>query len=112
MAPEQKHCQRGFFGGKDHFLINSLLEHCKARHRSLSKAWRDYQKDDNRLPYSKLLRCLQLHKISPVLCTLLSCVMEGWRTAMVLSHGKGSLIPLSTELNRTSYGCCVSVTNN
>ena len=35
MASEQKGCQQGFFGAKDHHLINRLLiEDCKARHKN------------------------------------------------------------------------------
>ena len=131
MASEQKGCQQGSFGAKDHLLINKLLtEDCKASHRSLSMAWVDYQKAYDSVPHSWVLQCLQLHKISPVLCRFLSRVMEGWRTSMVHSHGQGTvktrimqirrgifqgdslapllfcmaLNPLSTELNRTGCG--------
>ena len=138
MASEQKGCQQGSFGAKDHLLLNILLtEDCKARHRSLSMAWVDYQKAYDTVPHSWVLQCLQLHKISPVLCRFLSRVMEGWRTSMVLSHGKGtvktrimqirrgifqgdSLSPLlfcmalnalRTELNRTGCGYRMSTGN-
>ena len=138
MASEQKGCQQGSFGAKDHLLINKLLtEGCKARHRSLSMAWVDYQKAYDSVPHSWVLQCLQLHKISPVLCRFLSRVMEGWRTSMVLSHGQGTvktrimqirrgifqgdslspllfcmaLNPLSTELNRTGCGHRMSTGN-
>ena len=131
MASEQKSCQQGSFGAKDHLLINKLLtEDCKARHRSLSMAWVDYQKAYDSVLHCWVLQCLQLHKISLVLCRFLSRVMEGWRTSMVLSHGQGTvktrimqirrgifqgdslfpllfcmaLNPLSTELNRTGCG--------
>ena len=53
MASEQKGCQQGFFGAKDHLLINKLLtEDCKARHKSLSMAWVDYQKAYDSVPHS------------------------------------------------------------
>ena len=93
-------------------------------------AWVDYQKAYHSVPHSWVLQCLQLHKISPVLCRFLSRVMEGWRTSMILSHWMGTvktrimqirrgifqgdslspllfcmaLNPLSTKLNRTGYG--------
>ena len=138
MASEQKGCQQGSFGAKDHLLINKLLtEDCKARHRSLSMAWVDCQKAYDSVPLSWVLQCRQLHKISPVLCRFLSRVMEGWRTSMVLSHGQGTvktrimqirqgifqgdslspllfcmaLNPLSTELNRTGCGYRMSTGN-
>ena len=80
MAPEQKGCQRGSFGAKDQLLINKLLtEDCKSRHRSLSMAWVDYQKNYDSVPHSWLIQCIQLHKISPVLCRFLLSVMQGWR---------------------------------
>ena len=92
-------------------------------------AWVDYQKAYDSVPHSWVLQCLQLHKISPVLCRFLSRVMEGWRTSMVLSHEQGTvktrimqirrgifqgdslspllfrmaLNPLSTELNRSTW---------
>ena len=136
MALEQKGCQQGSFGAKDHLLINKLLtEDCKAWHRSLSMAWVDYQNAYDSVPHSWVLQCLQLHKISPVLCRFLSRVMEGWRTSMVLSQGQGTvktrimqirrgifqgdslspllfcmaLNPLSTELNRTGCGYRMSM---
>ena len=131
MAPEQKGCRQGSFGAKDQLLINKLLtEDCRTRHKSLSMAWVDYQKAYDSVPHSWLLQCLQLHKISPVLCGFLSRVMKSWRTSMVLSCGNStiktrlmqirrgifqgdSLSPLffcmalnslSKELNRTGYG--------
>ena len=131
MAPEQKTCRQESFGAKDQLLINKLLtEDCKTRHKSLSMAWVDYQKGYDSVPHGWLLQCLQMHKISPVLCKFLSCVMKSWRTSMVLSCGTSTiktrlmqirrgifqddslspllfsmaLNPLSKELNRTSYG--------
>ena len=100
-------------------------------------AWVDYQKAYDSVPHSWVLQCLQLQKISPVLCRFLSRVMEGWRTSMVLSHGQGTvktrimqirrgifqgdslspllfcmaLNPLSTELNRTGCGYTMSTGN-
>ena len=131
MAPEQKGCRQGSFGAKDQLLINKLLtDDCRTRHKSLSMAWVDYQKAYDSVPHSWLLQCLQLHKISPVLCGFLSRVMKSWRTSMVLSCGNSTiktrlmqirrgifqgdsfspllfcmaLNPLSKELNRTGYG--------
>ena len=131
MAPEQKGCRQGSFGAKDPLLINKLLtEDCRTRHKSLSMARVDYQKAYDSVPHSWLPQCLQLHKISPVLCGFLSRVMKSWRTSMVLSCGNSTiktrlmqirrgiflgdslspllfcmaLNPLSKELNRTGYG--------
>ena len=88
MALEQKGCQQSSFGAKNQLFINKLLtEDCKTRHRSLSMAWVDYQRAYDSVPHIRLLRCLQLHKISPVLCSFLSPPMKSWRTSMVLSYG-------------------------
>ena len=77
MAPEHKGCRQGSFGAKDQLLINKLLtEDCKTRYKSLSMAWVNYQKAYDSVPHSWLIQCLQLHKISPVLCGFLSCVMK------------------------------------
>ena len=131
MAPEQKGCRQKCFGAKDQLLINKLLtEHCEARHKSLRMVWVDYQKAYDSVPHSWLLQCLQMHKISPVLCRFVLCVMKSWRTLMVLScenigikarlmqirrsifQGDSlspllffmALNPLSKKLKRTRYG--------
>ena len=77
MDPEQKGCRQGSFGAKDQLLINKLLiEDCKIRHNSLSMARVSYQKAYESVPHSWLRQCLQMHKISPVLCKFLPCVMK------------------------------------
>ena len=40
-------------------------------------AWVDYQKAYDSVPHSWALQCLQLHKISPVLCRFLSRACDG-----------------------------------
>ena len=77
MALEQKGCQQGSFGTKDQLLISKLLtKDCKTRHKSLSMTCVDYQKVYDSVPHSWLLRCLQLRKISPVVCRFLSHVIK------------------------------------
>ena len=67
MAPEQKGCRQGSFGAKYQLLINKVLtEDCKITHKSLGKAWVDYQKAYDSVPHSWLLQRLEMHKISPV----------------------------------------------
>ena len=63
-------------------------------------AWVDYQKAYDSVPHSWLLQCLQLHKISPVLCRFLSRVMQGWRTSMVLPHPKGVIKTRLMQIRR------------
>ena len=86
MALKHKGCRQGSFGAKDQLLINKLFtEDCKTRHKSLSIAWVDYQKVYDSVPHNWLLQCLQMHKISPVLCRFLSHVMKSCRISMVLA---------------------------
>ena len=92
---------RDLFGAKNQLLINKLLtEDCKTRHKSLSMAWVDYQKAYDSVPHSWLLQCLQLHKISPVLCRYLSRVMKSWRTSMVLSFGNSTIKTRLMQIRR------------
>ena len=108
MAPEKKSCRQGSFGAKGQLLINELLtEDCKTRHKSLSMAWVDYQKAYDSVPHSWLFQCLQLHKISLVLCGFLSRVMKRWRTSMVLSCGNSAI---KTRLMQIRRGEPVTVT--
>ena len=101
MTSQQKGGQQGSFGAKDQLLINKLLtKDSMSRHRSLSKAWVDYQKVYDRVSHSWLLRCLQLHKISLVRCRFLSRLMKSWKTSMVLSYGNGAIKTRLTRIKR------------
>ena len=101
IAPEQKGCQRGSFGAKDQLLISKLLtEDCKTKNKSFSIAWVDYHKASDSVPHVWLLQCLQLHKISPVLCRFQSCVMKNWRTSMVLSCGNSTINTRFMQIRR------------
>ena len=89
----------GSFGAKDHLLINKLLtEDCKARHRSLSMAWVDYQKAYDSVPHSWVLQCLQLHKISPVPVTC-----DGGLVSPVPVTCDGGLEDIDGSLPRAGY---------
>ena len=101
MAPEQNGCRQGSFGAKGQLLINKLLtEDCKTRHKSLSMAWVDYQKAYDSAQHIWLLQCLQLHKISTVLCGFLSRVIKIWRTLMVLSCGDSTIKTRLMQIRR------------
>ena len=91
MASEQKVCHQGFFGAKGHLMLTKLrTEDCKARQRSLSMTWVDYQRAYDSVPHRYVPLYLQLRKINPALRRFLSRV-EGRKTSMVLSYGKGTI---------------------
>ena len=111
-------------------INNAILENCKKRKKNLSTAWIDYKKAFDSVPYSWILKCLQMYKIHPVLITFVEESMSQWKTNMRLVHKEGvletgpirikkqlfqvdslspllitmSLNPLSQELQKTGYG--------
>ena len=128
---EQKGCRRGSYGSKDQLLVNRMiLESCHRGRRNMSTAWIDYKKAFDSVPHSWIIKSLELFKLSPVVVEFLRHNMTLWNTDIHLSHPNGvitardinvncgifqgdslspllfciSLIPLSTELNKTGYG--------
>lgn len=106
------------------------LENCRRRRRNLSAAWIDYRKAFDSVPHSWILKTLEMYKVSPVVLNFLKHSMGMWNTKLYLSHTGGtaisnrlnirrgifqgdslspllfclSLIPLTHELNNSSYG--------
>ena len=98
--------------------------------RNLSTACIDYKKAFDSVPYSWMLKCLQMYKINPVLITFIEESISQWKTNLTLVHKEGvletgtirikrgifqgdslspllftiSLNPLSQELQKTAYG--------
>jgi hypothetical protein len=61
MPKEQKGRCRGSKGCKDQWLISkAILQECKRRKKSLCMAWIDYQKAFDRVPYSWIIKSLEL----------------------------------------------------
>ena len=107
-----------------------ILENCKKKSRNLSTAWIDYKKAFDSVRHARIIKSLQIHKVSPVLINFLSTSMHKWNTKLLLNHSKGqitsndininsgifqgdslspllfclSLIPLSKMLNDCHYG--------
>ena len=99
-------------------------------------AWTDYHKAFDSVPYSLILKVLDLLKISPVLINFLS-INKLWKATLYLTHQNGNLrlkpikinsgtfqgdsllpflfclplISLSKELNRTGYGYSIQKRN-
>ena len=132
---EQKGCRRGSYGCKDQLMINKMiLENCKKRKRNMSCAWIDYKKAFDSVPHDWILKSLELVKVSPKLIQFLEYNMNQWKTTLTLTHENGellcdnikirrgifqgdslspllfciSLIPLSLELNDSTYGYTIN----
>ena len=110
-------------------INNAILENCKAKKKNVSTALIDYKRAFDSVPHSKILRCLQMYKIHPVLIIFIEQSMNHWRINMTLVHKEGVLEtgsirfkrgifhgdslspllftilfnPLSIELNKTKY---------
>ena len=104
-----------------------ILENCKKRKRNFSCVWIDYKKAFGSVPHQWILRSF---KVSPRIVDFLKHNMTNWKTQITLTYEKGtvmsdninirreifqgdslspllfciSLIPLSLELNSSSYG--------
>ena len=132
---EQKGCKRGSYGCKDQLMINKMiLENCKKRKRNMSCAWIDYKKAFDSVPHEWILKSLEIVKVSPHLINFLKHNMNQWKTKLTLTHLNGelecdnikikrgifqgdslspllfciSLIPLSLELNESTYGYTIN----
>ena len=130
LPSEQKGCKKGSYGCKDQLLINKmLLENCCSCHKNLSTAWIDYRKAFDSVSHARILKVLQMFKISPTIINFLTTSMKKWKTNLYLNHSQGStirenikikcgifqgdslspilfclaLVPLSYELSNTEY---------
>ena len=131
LPEEQKGCKRGSYGCKDQLLINKMiLENCHTKQKNLSTAWIDYKKAFDSVPHDWIIKSLQMLKVSPKFINFLRISMAKWNTTLHLNHVDGvvrcenikinsgifqgdslspllfciALIPLSAELNNTTYG--------
>ena len=135
LPTEQKGCRTGSYRCKNQLLINKMiLEHANSKFRNLSTAWIDCKKAFDSVPYSWILRSLEIFKISPTIICFLTASMALWETNLYLSHSIGTLtsngmqikcgifqgdsfspllfclalVPLSHLLNNTGYGYTIS----
>ena len=92
MTPEQRGGKKDGYGCRDQLMINNaILENCKKRKKNLSTALIDYKKAFDSVPYSWILKCLQMYKIHPVLITFIEESMSQWKTNMTLVCKAGVL---------------------
>lgn len=113
-------------------MIDSVItDTTKRKNRNLSMAWIDYRKAFDSVPHSWLLSILKIYKVDPRIIQLLGHLMSQWRTQISIKSdthiqyntrniriNRGifqgdslsllwfclSLNPLSSILNKTSYG--------
>jgi hypothetical protein len=89
---EQKGCSSGTKGCKDQLLISkAILHECKSRKKNLSMAWIDYQKAFDRVPYSRIIKSLELIGINNKVISFTKKVIAYWRKCMCL-HAEHKLI--------------------
>ena len=128
---EQKGCKKGSYGCKDQLLINRMLmENCQRNPRNLSMAWIEYRKAFGSVSHGRMLKALDMFKLSPTIINFLQYNMGLWNTSFRFTNANGmtktenlqikcgifignslspllfciSLIPLSIQLNSAGYG--------
>jgi len=80
---EQKGCRQRSRGTKDHLLVDRMImENARRRCKNLFMAWIDYKKAYDSVPHSWILRCLELYKVHPKLCSFISNVMQYWKVSL------------------------------
>jgi len=131
LPKEQKGCCRRSYGCKDQLLSNkAILEEMRSKRRNLSTTWIDYKKAFDSVPYTWIIKSLELYKICPTITRFIRENMKKWRTILHLNHYKGmmtsrpieiksgiyqgdslsplvfslALAPLSSLLNKSGYG--------
>ena len=67
-----------------------IIEKYYKKKRSLSTAWIDYHKAFDSVPHSRILKALDIYKVSPVIIFLKNS-MKLWNTNLFLNHTKGSM---------------------
>ena len=61
-------------------------------HSKLSTAWIDYRNAFDSVPYTWILKVLQMYKISPTIINFLTASIEEWKTNLYLDHSHGRTI--------------------
>ena len=64
LPEEQKRCKKRSRGTKDQLLIDkTIIRNCRKRQIGLAMGWIDYKKAFDMVPYSWILKCLDIFKI-------------------------------------------------
>jgi hypothetical protein len=83
---EHKGCCSGTKECKDQLPISkALLQECKRRKKYLSEAWIYYQKAFGRVPYSWIIKSLELIGINNKVISFTKKIIPHWRTRMCLN---------------------------
>ena len=92
LPQEQIGCKRNSFRCKDQLLINKMiLQNCRKKNRNLSTAWIDYKKAFDSVPLERILKAIELYKISPIISNFLRNSMTKWQRRLLLSHNNDTL---------------------
>lgn len=101
MEPQQKGCIRNSLGTKDQLLINkTILENCRSRGTNLSVAWIDYKKAFDSVPHSWILKCMDLYRVAPNICSFVQRSMHNWKTELNLNYEGGKITVKDVNIRR------------
>ena len=66
----QKICKKESYGYKDQLLINKMImETSRSKQKNLSMAWIDYDEAFDIIPHKRILKVLNILKLSPIIIT-------------------------------------------
>ena len=100
LPEEQRGCVRDSYGCKDQLLINKMIiEDCKEKKKNLSMTWIDYRKAYDSVPYSWILKTLQIYRFNEKLIKFMRTSMSNWKTTMKLSYNDGCITKDSKDLH-------------
>ena len=69
-----------------------FLENSHSCHRTLNTGWIDYRKAFNSIPYTQILKVVQMYKIFPTILNFLLTSINKWKTNLYVHHSQGSTI--------------------
>ena len=82
-ASEQKGCRKGSRGTKDQLLVDkAILKNCRRTLTNLSMDWIDYKKAYDMVPYSWILKCLEMVGAAKDMVSIISNSMVNWKTVL------------------------------
>ena len=85
LPSEQRGCEKESNGCKDQLLINKML-------LNLSVTWIDYRKAFDSVLHIRILRVLQMYKISPTIINFLATNMKEWKSNLCLNYSQGNTV--------------------
>ena len=83
LTDEQKGCRKGSQGTKDQLLVDkAILKNCRRRLTNLSMAWIDYKTAYDMVPYSWILKFLEMVGAAKNMISIISNSMVNWKTVL------------------------------